>query len=741
MREGLLKQLNRRERRDSLRMLLRPAVSLWLALFLLWQITAADLFCLPVQEVQAAKELGETFNLKELKIKQIKSDKFAFKSLSGDLVEIGEERHSPPQPYLKLNKWDEEVSLKVNVPYGKNGKKSIAQDRLKWANPKYDVDFYPKEPEKITEKIAGKNRTFFINEEGGVEFDVILKEKPDSNVFEFPIETQGLKFYYQPPLHPEHPTWADTDGDGKADTFRPENVVGSYAVYHESRQGDYTQLGGKNYKTGKAFHIYRPKVTDAEGKEIWGKLNIDEKAGVLTVTIDQNWLDNAAYPVKIDPNFGYEVAGGSETSAGVNEMQGSLFTSPADVDFANSISVYMSELSPTQFKGIIVSHSDMHIITNGIGEATDLNTSYPTYSWHTSSFSTPPSLSPNTEYVLMWVVGDCTSMIKYDTGDTDQGHDDDSNSFASPSDPTDAQHTDYKFSIYCTYTSGSAAGVTVNPTSGLTTTEAGGTSTFTVVLTSEPTADVTIGLSSSDATEGTVSPSSLTFTPANWSTEQTVTITGVDDDVDDGDVAYTIVTANASSTDPNYNNLAVDDVSVTNTDNDEPGGGLPPVAYNPPTPPVSSSQNPKGEFKVLINNDAKYTNNSTVVLNLFGGPDTAKMAISNNPEFSGLGSTGQISYQPFYQWNLCQGKTACPGGKHAVYVKFYTQYGQPSQVVSDSIVYQKGITEEWQIEKMTVGELKEKIAEIKAKIMELQLRLIKLLEKRISEIQFKINET
>ena len=117
------------------------------------------------------------------------------------------------------------------------------------------------------------------------------------------------------------------------------------------------------------------------------------------------------------------------------------------------------------------------------------------------------------------------------------------------------------------------------------------------------------------------------------------------------------------------------------------------------------------------------------------------MAISNNPEFSGLGSTGQISYQPFYQWNLCQGKTACPGGKHAVYVKFYTQYGQPSQVVSDSIVYQKGITEEWQIEKMTVGELKEKIAEIKAKIMELQLRLIKLLEKRISEIQFKINET
>ena len=36
------------------------------------------------------------------------------------------------------------------------------------------------------------------------------------------------------------------------------------------------------------------------------------------------------------------------------------------------------------------------------------------------------------------------------------------------------------------------------------TTEAGGTATFTVVLNTQPTADVTIALSSSDTTEGTV---------------------------------------------------------------------------------------------------------------------------------------------------------------------------------------------------------------------------------------------
>lgn len=146
-------------------------------------------------------------------------------------------------------------------------------------------------------------------------------------------------------------------------------------------------------------------------------------------------------------------------------------------------------------------------------------------------------------------------------------------------------------------------GITVNPTSSLTTTEAGGANTFTVVLTSEPTADVTIGLSSSDTTEGTVSPSSLTFTSASWNTPQTVTITGVNDDVDDGNIAYTIVTAAVSSGDPNWNGLNPSDVSVSNTDDDEPaGGGMSAEWYSPLTLPA-------GGFAILINNGDEYTNN------------------------------------------------------------------------------------------------------------------------------------
>ena len=112
------------------------------------------------------------------------------------------------------------------------------------------------------------------------------------------------------------------------------------------------------------------------------------------------------------------------------------------------------------------------------------------------------------------------------------------------------------------------AGITVSPTSGLTTTEAGGTATFTVVLDTAPTANVTIGLSSSDTTEGTVSPSSLTFTTGNWSTPQTVTVTGVDDAAKDGDIAYSVVTAAATSSDTNYSGLNASDVAVTTTDDE-----------------------------------------------------------------------------------------------------------------------------------------------------------------------------
>ena len=118
------------------------------------------------------------------------------------------------------------------------------------------------------------------------------------------------------------------------------------------------------------------------------------------------------------------------------------------------------------------------------------------------------------------------------------------------------------------YSIGAPVGITVTPPVGLLTTEAGGTAAFSVVLDSAPTGNVTIPVSSSDLTEGTVSTASLVFTAANWATPQTVIVTGVDDALADGFVGYTAVLGTASSSDAGYNGLNPNDVQLANADND-----------------------------------------------------------------------------------------------------------------------------------------------------------------------------
>ena len=98
------------------------------------------------------------------------------------------------------------------------------------------------------------------------------------------------------------------------------------------------------------------------------------------------------------------------------------------------------------------------------------------------------------------------------------------------------------------------AGITVSG-GPLTVTEAGSSATFTIVLTSQPTGDVTVPLAASNPAEASVSPASLTFTATTWNVAQTVTVTGVDDAVDDGDVVSSVTIGATTSSDANYSGL------------------------------------------------------------------------------------------------------------------------------------------------------------------------------------------
>ncbi len=109
------------------------------------------------------------------------------------------------------------------------------------------------------------------------------------------------------------------------------------------------------------------------------------------------------------------------------------------------------------------------------------------------------------------------------------------------------------------------------PSPSAETTEQGGAVSFSVVLSAAPTANVTIPITSGDPTEGTVSPAELIFTPENWHIPQAVTVSGVNDFVADGDVAYTIELAAASSGDARFHGLNPNDVQLVNRDDDSVG--------------------------------------------------------------------------------------------------------------------------------------------------------------------------
>jgi len=114
-------------------------------------------------------------------------------------------------------------------------------------------------------------------------------------------------------------------------------------------------------------------------------------------------------------------------------------------------------------------------------------------------------------------------------------------------------------------------GLVITPTTGLTTTEAGGQAKFSVMLDVKPKATVTVPISSSDVTKGTVSPASLTFGALDWNIPQTVTVMGGNDFIDQDDASYLVQLGPTRSNDKSFNQLSPYTVSVVSIDDDTAG--------------------------------------------------------------------------------------------------------------------------------------------------------------------------
>lgn len=232
------------------------------------------------------------------------------------------------------------------------------------------------------------------DERDGFEFDVELTTKPANNIMPLTIKAKGLVFYYQPELTPEE----------RLKSVRPPDVVGSYAVYHESKMHDH-------YKTGKAFHIHRPYATDAEGNQVWCELDLDLGNEKLNIIIPPEFLDQAVYPIVIDPYFGYTTLGATAADSS-NAIKGIQATSLSSTSGLVYRIVVGKSSSATGQKAAIYDNSSNKVV--GSKETTDTST---IKTWWQFTPVSAVSLSANTNYYLVyWTSAQAYAGIWFDTG-------------------------------------------------------------------------------------------------------------------------------------------------------------------------------------------------------------------------------------------------------------------------------------------------------------------------------------
>ena len=148
--------------------------------------------------------------------------------------------------------------------------------------------------------------------------------------------------------------------------------------------------------------------------------------------------------------------------------------------------------------------------------------------------------------------------------------------------------------------------------------------TYTVVLTSQPTADVTVTVTVPSGADLTVNSSPLTFTTDNWDDPQTVTVSSTadtDTDDDEDDLSHTVSGGG-------YQSVTAEDVKVTVTETDVTTNSAPVFA----TTSFDTEEN-ETEVATLVATDADARDYITGY-EITGGTDQALFEITSRGKLS-----------------------------------------------------------------------------------------------------------
>lgn len=240
-----------------------------------------------------------------------------------------------------------------------------------------------------------------IDEES--KWDVIYDTDPRGNpqvgdyVETFLLQSSPtLGFYKQPAL--------DINGDPV-----PEKVQGSYAVYCD-RKGNYSDV---QFYTGKLCHIYRPWIVDANGDGVWG--DIDISGGTIAVTIPQEFLDVAVFPVTLDPNLGYTTIGGTKPSPGSGTFHAFHDTTDGTGGNTSEIKIYVHAHSGSTNIKMAVYDSSGNSPINRLATAVIVDiTGGASATWFSGAYVA--AVAASTKYWMAWILETSGPTFAYDIG-------------------------------------------------------------------------------------------------------------------------------------------------------------------------------------------------------------------------------------------------------------------------------------------------------------------------------------
>ncbi len=364
-------------------------------------------------------------------------------------VEVGDLKDASRfHPQMKLCRWGaSEAENECNLSIRATGIGSVIGDaggKIRWKGNDYEVHMY--------------DRADF-DQFGAFEFEWVLFSRPARNFLNLSVQHKGLKLFQQAGGTTVEPIEGGT---------RPENVIGSIALYHESK-GGLVDAAGMAYGAGKFGHVLRPEAVDANGQRVWCDLVIVNPVK-WRVVIPQAFLDSAAYPVVVDPTFGYTTAGANAffTFSGATANIATMATTriAASGDTVTQFTIYAS--------GDGTEAPKLALYTVSGGEPSALhnipyNTFEATLGWVSSGEGVSVGLNAGSEYCVAYSSVNAVANginVFYDTG-SPPGRFNSTDTTFGASFNVDGTDSGTKYSFYATYTAGSAGPTNLKTVNGL----------------------------------------------------------------------------------------------------------------------------------------------------------------------------------------------------------------------------------------------------------------------------------